>query len=237
MSKTPKIDPFRTQLYDAVRRALGADRNDVGLVKDRLILQADIIFEPFTDDLSRSGRSVMQTLGNAMNRIGREIPQSIPWSLQIDVHSCASDVLNARFPDKESQTQAQTMALREFFLSQGFPVSAILLNAYGDSQLLDRTRTERAARKNRRIEIRLANPDQPFEKDDVEDVEDGANQLQHSSQKTVGDDWQSALPASTESSRERGPRMITAEEAARQDESRKKRGGTLLGNRNREQSW
>jgi len=229
MSNMPKIDPFRVQLYDTVRRALGAERNDIGFVKDRMILQADIVFEPFTADLSRMGRSVMQTLGNSLNRIAREIPTAIPWNLEIDIHSCASEVMNAQFPDKESQTQAQAMALREFFMDQGFPNSNILINAYGDSQLLDKVMNERAARRNRRVEVRLANPCQPYERDDVDHVDDGmAKILENANAPKM-------VPIG--GAEDRGPRMVLAEEAAKQDDIRRKRGGTLLGAKNKEQSW
>lgn len=167
-----KFDGTRDHFYDAVRRALGEGRGEVGVMKHRLIVNADLVFDPFTDRITRSGRSTMQTIANNLNRFIQQLPEQSDWTLEVDVHACDSDIEERMFPSTMAQTKAQGEVLRDVLISSGIPTSRLLINAYGKEQTIDkRKNSEQGAKRNRRIEIRLSDPNFPADPKDVEPAE------------------------------------------------------------------
>lgn len=169
----PKISDFSPRFYTGVRKALGENRGDMGIQRDRFILQADIVFEPFTDTMTRPGRSVMLVLTRGLTKITDSLPDDLrsKWTFQLDMHSCASDLLEAQFDDAQTLTDAQLSKLRAFLAEQGFVGDRVLLNSYGDTAPMDTRENERAYKKNRRLEFRLADPGEPIPAEQVEPAE------------------------------------------------------------------
>ncbi|MEM6490897.1 MAG: hypothetical protein AAF684_03205 [Pseudomonadota bacterium] len=164
------LAPYRERLYASVRRALGENRGDMAVIGRRFIIQADLIFEPFTDVINRPGRTVLQVLARGLTRLVPQLPEDLRhrWVLTFDIHCCDSDLLESQFPDKRALTQAQRARVAKFLADLGLHGDRILVNAYADMAPLDRGRTEKAQRKNRRIEFSLVNP---FEATPAEEVE------------------------------------------------------------------
>lgn len=187
-----KISDFSPRFYSGVRKALGENRGDMAIQRDRFILQADIVFAPFTDTMTRPGRSVMLVLTRGLTKITDSLPDDLRarWTLQLDMHSCASDLLEAQFDDAQTLTEAQLSKIRKFLAEQGFVGDRVLLNAYGDTAPMDARENDRAYRKNRRLEFRLADPDEPTPADQVELAEPkdeiGWRQIDHDRERKAG---------------------------------------------------
>ena len=168
-----RIDHFRDNFYTSVRRALGEARGDIGVVRHRFVVQADVLFEPFSDEMPRMGKSALQAICAALSRVTGRMPDDLQrgWTLQIDVHSCRSDVMQPKFPDKMRQTEAQAIVLKGVFAENGVAPNKLVVNAYGDLAPMDNRDDEKAMRKNRRVEIRLADPGHPIHPDEVDPAE------------------------------------------------------------------
>ena len=188
----PKLSQHSGRFYNGVRKQLGENRGDMAVQKNRFILQADLVFEPFTDTITRQGRSVLLVVSRGLTKATDALPDELRgnWTFQLDVHSCASDLLEAQFASADELTEAQLTKLRKFFAEQGFLGDRVLLNAYGDGAPMDPRENERAFKKNRRIEFRLADPDEAFHADDVEPAEPadeiGWRQIDHEREKVNG---------------------------------------------------
>lgn len=166
----PRLSAYSAKFYAGVRKALGENRGDISIQRGRFILQADLVFEPFTDAVTRMGRSVLNVMARGLGRTTEALPDDLRagWVFALDVHSCASDLLGAKFPNAAELTAAQLKPIQKFFFEQGFVGNRVLFNAYGDSCPLDPRPSDRAFRKNRRIEFRLYDPAEPIPHEDVE---------------------------------------------------------------------
>lgn len=167
------IAPFRDRFFASVRRALGENRGDMAVLDGRFIIQADLVFDPFTDTLNRPGKSVLQVIARGLTKTVGVLPDDLRsrWVFQLDIHSCASQLLESAYADKRALTQAQRASLAAFLADQGVHGDRVVLNAYGDMAPMDRGRSEKSLRKNRRIEFSLINPFESVPADDVEPAE------------------------------------------------------------------
>jgi len=167
------IAPFRDRFFASVRRALGENRGDMAVLDRRFIIQADLVFDPFTDMLNRPGKSVLQVIARGLTKTVGVLPDDLRgrWVFQLDIHSCASELLESPYADKRALTEAQRASLSAFLADQGVHGDRIIFNAYGDTAPMDRGRSEKSLRKNRRIEFSLINPFESFPADDVEPAE------------------------------------------------------------------
>ena len=96
-------------------------------------------------------------LAETLKTLAAEIPDDLPWVLQVDGHTDRRPISNARFPSNWELSTARALAIVKFLRGQGIPPQRLAATGYGEFHALDARNTEEAYARNRRIELKLTN--------------------------------------------------------------------------------
>jgi chemotaxis protein MotB len=153
-SKVEELSQYRSEFFGELRRALG-NREDVRVVGDRFVFQSEVLFESGSAEVEPSGRDELAKIGAALKQIASEIPQGLPWVLQVDGHTDKIPISTPRFPSNWELSTARAIAVAEFLIGQGVPPDRVAARGFAEFQPLDPGDSPEAYRRNRRIELKL----------------------------------------------------------------------------------
>ncbi len=153
-SRVQELEQYRSDFFGRLRQVLG-QRPDVRIVGDRFVFQSEVLFETGEATINESGRRELQAFIDAFKEIMPEIPEDLPWVLQVDGHTDRRPIHTVRFPSNWELSTARAIAVARFFIEQGIPPERVAARGFAHYQPLDPRDSEEAYRRNRRIEIRL----------------------------------------------------------------------------------
>ena len=87
--------------------------------------------------------------------MAKEIPEDLPWVLQVDGHTDRVPIRTPRFPSNWELSTARAISVAQFLITQGLPPDRVAARGFAEFQPLDPGDTVDAYRRNRRIEIKL----------------------------------------------------------------------------------
>jgi len=151
----PQEKPFaehRREFYAALRPVFG---NASGMVGERFILPADMLFSPGSAELGDAARARLASLAEILKSASASFPPSVQWSLRVDAHTEEGRVSGGRFASNEELSVARARAITRFLQTRDVPPVRLAANGYGSMHPLDTRGTPAAQARNRRIEIRL----------------------------------------------------------------------------------
>ncbi|SNB67954.1 chemotaxis protein MotB [Arboricoccus pini] len=154
VNKVEELDRSRSDFFGKLREVLG-DRSDVQIVGDRFVFPSDVLFTSGDADIGQDGRDQLAKLATALKDIITQIPNDLPWVLQVDGHTDIRPISNARFPSNWELSSARAIAVARFLIDQGIPPDRVAARGFAQFQPLDPGTSEEAYRRNRRIEIKL----------------------------------------------------------------------------------
>ncbi len=153
-SKVEELSRYRSDFFGRLRQVLG-DRPGIRIVGDRFVFQSEVLFASGEAEIGPGGRRELAKFADAFEEIMAEIPEDLPWVLQIDGHTDKRPIHTARFPSNWELSTARAIAVANFLISRGIPPERVAARGFAEFQPLDPGDSEEAYRRNRRIEIKL----------------------------------------------------------------------------------
>jgi chemotaxis protein MotB len=153
-AQVEELSRFRSDFFGRLRQVLG-DRDDVRIVGDRFVFQSEVLFGSGEAEIGAEGRRQLAQLAQTLTAIADEIPDELPWVLQVDGHTDRRPISTPRFPSNWELSTARAISVAQFLVSQGIPPERVAARGFAEFQPLDPADTPEAYRRNRRIEIKL----------------------------------------------------------------------------------
>jgi chemotaxis protein MotB len=153
-ARVQELTRFRSEFFGRLRAVLG-ERQDVQIVGDRFVFSSEVLFPTASDEVSEDGLRQLVRLAETLKTISREIPEDLPWVLQVDGHTDRRPIATARFPSNWELSTARALAIVKFLRDQGVPAQRLAATGYGEYHPLDARDTAEAYARNRRIELKI----------------------------------------------------------------------------------
>ena len=153
--RVQELSRYRSDFFGRLRQILG-DRPDIRIVGDRFVFQSEVLFATGSADINDQGKVELNKVASAISDLIAEIPDDIPWVLQINGHTDKQPITGGgRFKSNWDLSAARAISVVEFFISQGIPANRLVAAGYGEFQPLEEGDTPDVFAKNRRIELKL----------------------------------------------------------------------------------
>ena len=152
--KVQELSRYRSDFFGRLREVLG-NREDVQVVGDRFVFQAEVLFPSGSDEVNPDGQAQLAKLAQVMFGIDKEIPRQINWVLRIDGHTDIRPIATPKFPTNWELSTARAIAVVKYLVAQGVPSKRLVAAGFGEFQPLTAGQTEASLRRNRRIELKL----------------------------------------------------------------------------------
>lgn len=153
-ARVQELDRYRSDFFGRLRAVLG-DRDDIAIVGDRFVFASEVLFPSASDEVSEDGLRQLMRLAETLKLVARDIPEDLPWVLQVDGHTDRRPISTARFPSNWELSTARALAIVKFLRDQGIPAKRLAATGYGEYHPLDPADTPEALTRNRRIELKL----------------------------------------------------------------------------------
>ena len=152
-NKVQELRRFRSEFFGRLRDVLEG-RSDVKIVGDRFVFQSEVLFAPGQTSIGEEGQKQLAQIAAALTEIIREIPEDIPWILQIDGHT--DDVpVSGVYADNWDLSTERALSVVRFMIREGVPASRLSASGYGEFQPIATGNSVEDRQKNRRIELKL----------------------------------------------------------------------------------
>jgi chemotaxis protein MotB len=152
--RVQELSRYRSDFFGRLREILG-DRPDIRVVGDRFVFQSEVLFATGSDDINDQGKGELDKLAGAVLELMKEIPDDIPWVLQINGHTDKRPITGGRFRSNWDLSAARAISVVRYLVDKGIPPDHLVAAGYGEFQPLDTAETDDAYAKNRRIELKL----------------------------------------------------------------------------------
>ena len=153
-AKVEELAAYRSEFFGKLREVL-SDRRDFTIIGDRFVFQSEVLFASASDQLEPEGHERLAQFAQVLQEVMVDIPQDLPWILQVDGHTDARPIRTARFPSNWELSAARAISVVNFLIVLGIPPDRLSATGYGEFQPLDERDDDIAHRRNRRIELKL----------------------------------------------------------------------------------
>lgn len=153
--RVQELNRYRSDFFGRLREIL-SDRENIRIVGDRFVFQAEVLFPSGSAEINEAGRDEMGKLADAIIDLQKEIPPEINWVLRVDGHTDNIPLSGTgRYRDNWELSSARATAVVKFLIENGVPANRLVAAGFGEYQPLDEADTMEARAKNRRIELKL----------------------------------------------------------------------------------
>ncbi|HTP83251.1 MAG TPA: peptidoglycan -binding protein [Alphaproteobacteria bacterium] len=152
--RVEELTKFRSEFFGRLRQVLG-DRPDVRVVGDRFVFQSEVLFPSGSAELQPDGKQQLDGVADALATIAKEMPQDLPWILQVDGHTDNRPISTPQFPSNWELSAARAISVVKYLTSRGIPADRLAAAGFGEFEPIDPRNDEVGWRRNRRIEIKV----------------------------------------------------------------------------------
>ncbi len=153
--RVQELNRYRSDFFGRLREIL-SDRENIRIVGDRFVFQAEVLFPSGSEVINDAGREEMKKLAGAIVELAKEIPPEIDWVLRVDGHTDAVPLSgNGRYKDNWELSSARSTSVVKLLIENGVPPSRLVAAGFGEFQPLEAGDTAEVMSKNRRIELKL----------------------------------------------------------------------------------
>ena len=152
--KVQELSQYRSDFFGKLNKLL-AGRQDIRVVGDRFVFQAEVLFPSGSDQMNPDGLAALDQLATALLELDGTIPKEINWVLRVDGHTDVRPINSANFKSNWELSSARAIAVVKFLISRGVSPDRLAAAGFGEFQPLDAAAGEEAYAKNRRIELKL----------------------------------------------------------------------------------
>jgi chemotaxis protein MotB len=153
-NKVAELARYRSEFFGKLSEILG-DRQDIHVVGDRFVFQAEVLFSPGKADLAPNAMQRLDPVFAALKEISAKIPPDIDWVLEVDGHTDHRPIHNDQFASNWELSTERAISVVRYAIDQGIPADHLAAAGFADEQPLDPGASDDAFRKNRRIELKL----------------------------------------------------------------------------------
>ncbi len=154
VAKVEELAKYRSDFFGRLRQVLDR-REDIRVVGDRFVFQAEVLFNSSEADLEPAGRERLIRLAKTLNDIAETIPPDIDWVLRVDGHTDVRPIATEQFPSNWELSTARATSVVKFLIDQAIPAQRLVAAGFGEHHPIDPRVDEIAYRRNRRIEFKL----------------------------------------------------------------------------------
>jgi chemotaxis protein MotB len=152
--RVQELSRYRSDFFGELRRILG-DREDIQIVGDRFVFQAELFFDSGSAEINPDGKVQLDKLANALRQLEGQIPSEINWVLRVDGHTDNRPIATPTFPSNWELSSARAISVVKHLMSQGVSAKRLVAAGFGEYQPLTEDGPQADQRRNRRIELKL----------------------------------------------------------------------------------
>ena len=154
--RVQELSRYRSDFFGRLRQILG-ERDDIRVVGDRFIFQSEVLFDTGSDGINPDGAVQLDKLGDAVLQLVGEIPDEIPWVLQVNGHTDKRPITGTggRFASNWELAAARAISVVTFLQEKGIPPEHLVAAGYGEYQPIEEGDSDEIFARNRRIELKL----------------------------------------------------------------------------------
>jgi chemotaxis protein MotB len=152
--RVQELSRFRSDFFGQLRKLIG-DRDDIRIVGDRFVFQAEVFFASGSADIGIDGQAQLDKLASALVQLETQIPTDIAWVLRIDGHTDARPIVTAQFPSNWELSSARAISVVKYLMGKGVQAKHLVAAGFGEYQPLSDGAGEQDLSRNRRIELKL----------------------------------------------------------------------------------
>ena len=149
-----ELSRYRSDFFGGLRKVLG-NRDDIQIVGDRFVFQAEVFFDSGSAELNPEGQAQLDKLGAALLELEKQIPADINWVMRVDGHTDARPIATAIFASNWELSSARAISVVKHLITRGVPANRLVAAGFGEYQPLVGGISEVEMRRNRRIELKL----------------------------------------------------------------------------------
>ncbi|SMF33009.1 chemotaxis protein MotB [Tistlia consotensis] len=153
-TKVQELARYRSEFFGRLREILG-DNQNIRIVGDRFVFQAEVLFPTGSATLEPEGRTQIAELAGLLREVAAKIPSDIDWVLRVDGHTDIRPISTPEFPSNWELSSARAIAVVKVLIDEGIPPNRLVAAGFGQYQPIDTGNSEEAFRRNRRIEFKL----------------------------------------------------------------------------------
>jgi chemotaxis protein MotB len=153
-TKVEELAKYRSEFFGKLKAILG-DRQDIRVVGDRFVFQAEVLFALGKADLTPGAKQQLAPVFAALKQIAAQIPPDLNWVLQIDGHTDRRPMHSDEFASNWELSTARAISVVRYAIEQGIPPNRLSAAGYADNQPIDQGNSDDAFQHNRRIELKL----------------------------------------------------------------------------------
>ncbi len=155
-ARAQELARYRSEFFGRLRAVLG-ERDDIQVVGDRFVFSSEVLFPSGSADISEGGREQLARVADALKQLAHEMPDDLPWVLQVDGHTDRRPIRSASYPSNWELSTARALSVVKFLRDQGIDPKRLAATGYGEFHPLDPGQSDAAFARNRRIELKLTN--------------------------------------------------------------------------------
>ena len=152
--RVQELARYRSDFFGRLREVLG-ERQDIRIVGDRFVFQAEVLFASGSAEINDAGRVQLDKLADALRQLEGTIPDEINWVLRIDGHTDINPISTDQFPSNWELSSARALSVVQHLIAGGVAPKRLVAAGFGEFQPLDTATSAEALRRNRRIELKL----------------------------------------------------------------------------------
>jgi chemotaxis protein MotB len=152
--RVQELSRFRSDFFGQLRKLIG-DRDDIRIVGDRFVFQAEVFFASGSADIGVDGQAQLDKLAEALTQLEKQIPEDIAWVLRIDGHTDIRPIATPIFASNWELSSARAISVVKYLIGKGVQARHLVAAGFGENQPLAEGATEDDLRRNRRIELKL----------------------------------------------------------------------------------
>jgi len=152
--RVQELARYRSEFFGRLREVLG-ERQDIRIVGDRFVFQAEVLFASGSAEVNDVGRAQLDKLADALSQLEGTIPNELNWVLRIDGHTDINPISTEQFPSNWELSSARALSVVQHLIARGVAPNRLVAAGFGEFQPLDSASGADALRRNRRIELKL----------------------------------------------------------------------------------
>jgi chemotaxis protein MotB len=153
-TKVEELAKYRSEFFGKLKEILG-DRQDIRVVGDRFVFQAEVLFAPGKADLTPGAKQQLAPVFAALKQISAQIPPDLNWVLQVDGHTDHRPIHSDEFASNWELSTSRAISVVRYAIDQGVPANRLAATGFADNQPIDNGNSDDAYQHNRRIELKL----------------------------------------------------------------------------------
>ncbi len=152
--RVQELSRYRSDFFGELRKVLG-ERDDIQIVGDRFVFQAEVFFDSGSAEISPEGKAQIDKLAVALLQLEKQIPSEINWVLRVDGHTDNRPIVTATFASNWELSSGRAISVVKHLIGQGVLAKRLVAAGFGEYQPFADGAADTDLRRNRRIELKL----------------------------------------------------------------------------------